>query len=335
MTAAAQAEVQPLVRLAGNVEAETHAVVASEESGVVAELRAREGSPVKRGATLARLRRETLERDLEAAEGQLAEAEARLELARRSRTRARELHESGVISRQQFDDAESEEGAWQGRVDQARALIARLETQVRRSVIRAPFSGIVVRELCDVGEWVAAGGGVVEMFDPRSLGVVVSVPEQYFAGARTGTAARVRLDSLPSRDFEGQVVAVIPKADEQARTFPVKVGIVDPDEAIGLGMSAVVSFPSGSARVATIVPKDAVVSQGAARLVYRVEDGPPDAEGNPTKVANPVPVELGAAVDDWVEAAGVAPGDTVITRGNERLMPGAPVLTEPIDYTVP
>ncbi len=335
ITPAAETELQAVVQLAGTVEAETQARIASEEAGVVAELRAREGSFVKQGATLARLKRETLERDLEAARAQLAEAQARLDIAQRSRERSRELHQSGVVSRQQFDDAESEAGAWQGRVDQAKALIGRLEIQIRRSVIRAPFSGVVVAELCEVGEWVAAGGEVLEMFAPDSLRVVVSVPERFFAGAALGEAARIRLESMPERDFDGEIVSIIPKADPQARTFPVKVSILEPGPTIGLGMTATVAFPTGSVRRATIVPKDAVISQGSQRLVYRVDAGPPDEEGNPTEIATPVPVELGAGVKEWIEVRGIRPDDRVVTRGNERLAPGTPLLTEPVEYEVP
>ncbi len=335
VTAAVEAEVQATIRLPGTVEAATHAIVASEEAGVVAEIRVREGSQVRRGATLARLRRETLERDLEAARGQLTEAEARLELAVRSRRRSGELHAAGVISRQQLDDAESEASAWQGRVDQATALIGRLETQLRRSDVRAPFSGFVVRELCDVGEWVAAGGPVVEMFDPASLGVVVQMPERHFGGLRNGTRASIRLDALPERDFGGAVVAIIPRADAQARTFPVKIGFADRDDAVGLGMTATVAMPTGDPRPATVVPKDAIVSQGAQRLVYRVDQGPPGSEGGPTEIATAVPVVVGAGVGEWIEVQGIEPGSRIVTRGNERLAPGSQLITEPVEYALP
>ena len=97
VTPAARAEVQATIRLPGAVEAATHAIVASEEAGVVAEIRVQEGSRVRRGATLARLRRETLERDLDAARGQLTESQARLELAMRSRT-ARRASSSSAMS---------------------------------------------------------------------------------------------------------------------------------------------------------------------------------------------------------------------------------------------
>jgi len=327
--------VQTVIHLAGSVEARTRAVVASAVEGLVAELRAREGDLVQRGATLVRLHHETLQHDLEAAQGQWAEAGARLELARRGLDRSRGRRDSGVISQQQFDDAETEVGAWQGRADQAKALIRRLEILIELSVVRAPFTGVVVREHCELGEWVAVGGPVVEMVDPRHLQVVVNVPERHFAGARKGAIARVSFGSLPELDVEGTITAVIPLADPQTRTFPVKIEIENPDGRIGVGMSATVAFPGSEARQATVVPKDAVVSQGRQRLVYRVDPGPAGDDGQPTSKATMVPVTLGSGLGEWIEIAGLDPGDIIVTRGNERLAPGATLITEPIEYGEP
>lgn len=335
VTAAREAPVQALVHLTGSIEARTSAVVASSVAGVVAELRGREGDHIKRGVTLARLFHDTADRDLLAAQAQLAEAQARLELAQRALDRSLELRDSGVISQERFDDAGTEVGAWQGRADQAKALISRLENEIERSVVRAPFTGVVVRELCELGEWVAVGGAVVEMVDLGHLEVAVSVPERHFASVREGLVARVGIDSLPELDVEGVIAAIIPLADSQTRTFPIKIHIDNPDNLIGVGMSATIAFPGSEARQATVVPKDAVVSQGPRRLVYRVEEGPPGEDEAPTKVANPVPVVLGAGVGEWIEVQGVAPGDSIVTRGNERLQPGAPVLTEVTEYREP
>lgn len=336
VTPARTAEVQAVIYLAGTVEARNRALVAGEVPGIVSELLVSEGDSVRRGAVLVRLRNTALQRDLEGAQAQLEEAQARLALATTAFERSRGLRDSGVISSQQFDDAETEVGAWQGRADQARALIGRLEAQLAASVVRAPFSGIVVREHCQPGEWVASGGPVVELADPRRLEVVVNVPERHFAAARKGANARVTFEALPELDVDGEVTAVIPSADAQTRSFPVKVEIDNGDGRVGIGMSAKVAFPGAEARRATVVPKDAIISQGPARLVYRVEPGPPGEGGEPSQVASPVPVVLGAGVGQWVEVSGpLDEGDAVVTRGNERLAPGSPVIVESIEYPEP
>ena len=161
------------------------------------------------------------------------------------------------------------------------------------------------------------------------------MPERHFAGARVGSRARVSFDALPDLDVEGEITAVIPQANPQTRSFPVKVAIGNPDGRIGIGMSASVAFPGSDSRVAVIVPKDAIMSQGAQRLVYRIEDGPSAEDGTPTEVASSIHVVLGAGLGEWVEVDGIQEGDRIVTRGNERLMPGAAVAVSAVEYGEP
>jgi len=169
-------DVQPLVRLSGSVQSRTASVVASEVAGLVEIFDARAGDHVHKGEPIAHLRRQNLELRQAAAQAGLKEGRARLELATRNRTRSDELFTSGVISRQQLDDAVSESDAWQGRVDQLQAEIAQLEDDLDRSTIRAPFAGVVVAEYIQVGQWLKIGGPVVDLVDLSLLEVVVDVP---------------------------------------------------------------------------------------------------------------------------------------------------------------
>ena len=329
VTAARQASVSPIIALTGTVASQRQTLVASEVAGLVMSLEARDGDRVRRGAPIVRLRRESLSFDRDAARARLQEAEARLALAARSHTRARELFDSGVISQQELDNAISESDAWQGRVDQAKAEIAGYDDDLERSIVRAPFAGVVVAEHCQVGAWLAIGAPVVEMMDLDALEVVVDVPERYFADTRPGIEARVTFSALADLDVSGTVSAVIPRANPQARTFPVKVRIANVDGRIGVGMLASVALPAGIPEPVVLVPKDAVVTQGDQRIVYVVTDG----DGGPTVA--PRPVALGTGAGPWIAAAGIAAEERVVTRGNERLMPGMNVAPEPVEYPAP
>lgn len=329
VTAARSMPMAPTVSLTGTVRSRTSTLVASEVPGLVTRLSVREGHRVKRGAPIVHLRSENLELRLEAMRGQRREAAARLDLARQSLARSRELFDSGVISRQDFDGAVSESDAWQGRVDQADADIARLEDDLDRSVVRAPFTGVVVAEHCQVGAWLAIGAPVVELVDPNDLEVVVDVPERHFAGTRRGAAAQVRFPALGGLTLDGEISAVIPRADASARTFPTKVRVRNPEGQIGIGMLAQVLLPAGTPRPAVVVPKDAIVEQGGQRMVYVVENG---ADG---AVAKARPVTVGGGVGAWVEVSGIEAEAEVVIRGNERLMPDAQVAAEAVDVAAP
>lgn len=326
-TAAREHRLQRHINLTGTVEGRRTSVVASEVAGLVVELAAREGDLVRRGRPLARLRQQDLELSLKARQANLQEAEARLELARATRERRQELFASDVISRQTLDDAVSEQAAWEGRVENLKAEIARVEDDLERSVVRAPFTGVVVEEHTQVGEWIAVGGPVAELLDVEELEVELQVPERWFVGLSPGAPVRLGFEALPEVEIEGRIGALIPRADPRARTFPVKVRFVNQDRRVAVGMLARVALPVGEAFEAVVVPKDALVRQGGGEQVYRLT-----AQGT----VEAVTVTSGAGTGEWVEVRGpIRRGDRVVTRGNERLQPGQEVEGQPVAYPDP
>ena len=316
-TPAISAEVRSSVELTGTVKSRRASLVASEVDGVVVELAARQGDHVERGAPLVRLRSTNPRLRLEA---------ARLELAKTARDRAHRLFEERVISQEQLDERLSEFEASEGRVERLEAEVALLEDELGRTTVRAPFSGVVVAERVAVGEWLAAGGPVVELVDTGSLEIELEVPESLFARLSPGSRVRVRLDALGELEVEGEIRAVVPSANPQARTFPVLVRIDNAGGRIGVGMLARASLPVGKSRQGVMVPKDALVAQGGNYVLYVLGEG--DA-------VRPVSVATGSAEGDWIAVTGIEPAARVVTVGNERLRPGQAVAPQIKEYPLP
>ncbi len=316
-TEAVNHDLRETLELSGSVASRRSSVVASSIAGVVIELRARDGQAVRRGSTLARLRPDTFELRLRSAEGQLAEAEARLKLAQGRRDRAQGLWDERVISRQELDDALTEVEAGAGRVAQLQADVANYRDELARTVIRAPFNGVVVKEHTAIGEWVSAGDPVVELVDVGDLEVTLEVPESFYGGLQVGEPVAVSIAALPGLAIEGEVRSVVPKADPKARTFPVKVAIPNEENRVGVGMLARVKLAIGRAAPRVMVPKDAIVAQGPRRFVFVI--GEDDR-------AQAVDVSTGASQGVWIAVQGeIDAGARVVTQGNERLMPGVQV----------
>ena len=134
-------------------------------------------------------------------------------------------------------------------------------------------------------------------------------------------------EALPGRKVDGDLSRVVPRADAQARTFPIKIRIPNADGSIGVGMLAQVALSLGAVREGVLVPKDALVRQGPQEMVYRLKDD---------QTVEPVPVASGQGIGEWVEVQGpIAAGERVVTRGNERIFPGTPVAGEPLEYALP
>ncbi len=326
-TEARQHLVQRTIRLPGTVESKTVSMVASEVAGLVVEFLAHEGDTVSKDQPLARLRVTNRELQRDAIQAQLKEANARQQQAKVNLERAAELLEGKVIPREQYDDRLYESNAWQGRIEQLTAEMARINDDIARSTTRAPFAGVVTAERTEVGEWLGVGGPVVEILSMRELEVRVEVPEHDFRNLTVGAPAAVRFESLPGVEVRGRITAIIPRADLQARTFPLKVAIPNPEGRIGVGMLAQVSFQASESHLATVVPKDAVIRRGPQEFVYVM---------NGDNTSGLVPVETGQGAGSWVEVRGpVQPGQKVITRGNERLAPGQPVQGDVQEYPLP
>lgn len=326
-TEARRHDVARTVRLTGSVEARSASVVASEVAGLVTQLAAREGDTVGRGAPLVRLRRENLELRLAARQADLKEAEARLEQAQRNEARFRQLFEEDIISRERLDESESDRIAMQGRVESLQAEIDLVEDDLERTVVRAPYSGVVVAEHAQVGEWIAMGGSVAEVLDLEHLEVELQVPERYFDDLEPGAPVKISFEAVRDHELTGKVGAVIPRADAQSRTFPVKIRFENRDRKVGVGMLAQVELPVGQEQAALVVPKDAVVRKGSRTVVYRI---------NGDGTAEELDVTTGTGSGAWTRIEGpVSPGDKIVTRGNERLRPGQDVRGEPVTYEAP
>ena len=326
-TEAQSHEVRRTVVLPGTVETRQTSMVASEVQGYVIALEVDPGDRVRKGHALARLRPVSLNLQLRAAQGRLKEAQARLELAENNLTRADELRREKIVSQESRDDAFSEFTAWQGRLDATEAEIALLEVALDRCVIKAPFDGVIVSKRTEVGQWLPLGGEVLEMVALSRIQIRVDVPERYFPLLAKGGSVEVSFESIAGLEVQGSIRAIIPQAEPQARTFPVKVSLPNPDGRIGVGMLARVALPVGANYSATIVPKDAIVRQGPQEMIYRI---------NGEEKVEPVPVQSGQAVGAWIVVSGpVAPGERFVTRGNERLQPDQAVSAQPQEYPQP
>jgi len=324
-----------------------------ERSGAAAELD-------RRRQVLAELQAGSRPEEIDQARAEVAGFEARLDYARSRLARLGKLAERGTSTVDELQDAQTalrtieselaggraklaqaEAGPRKEQIAQAAAAAAaqeaeveRIDDQLAKHTIRAPFDGWVVQRFAEKGQWLARGGLVARIAELDTVEVEARVPESSIAGIGIGTEVRLEFDAAPREPWTGTVAAVVPQADLLSRSFPVKISvpnrIVSGIPVLKGGMLARAWLPVGKADTVTVVPKDAVVLGGLQPLVYVVETGTADAATATTGTVRPLPVALGAAVEGSVEIRdGLRPGTLVVTRGNERLRPGMAVSFQP------
>ncbi len=330
----------------GYVVARTRAAVSAKVAGRLAELRVSEGSFVREGETIARLENADYraqvaqaEANLSTARAQQIEAEAERDQLQREARRLRDIRaqNSELVSAQDVEAAEARAAQADAR---ARAAVARVESaqaglrfaqaSFENTVVRAPFTGTVLRKEAEVGEVVApsVGGGltrgaVVTMADLATLEVEVDVNEAYIARIGHDQAARIILDAYPDASFKGRVRQVVPTADRQRATVQVKVSILDHDPRILPEMGARVDFleperPQGEAQAASVprtfrVPAAAVFQHEGQTVVWLIRGARLERR----------PVDAGPVSAGFREIrSGLSGGELLLAGGVETPVPG-------------
>lgn len=313
---------------------------------------------------LAELENGTRPEEVDQAKARMLAAQARMKYAAARRTRGENLFRDGrAMSEEERDEmislaVEAEQAyletkaAYQLAVDgprkeqiaQARAQVAmsqatlnRLKDQFAKHTVVARFSGYVTAEHTEVGQWVKQGDPVAEIAALDEVEAVVQVVEQYTPHIRAGMPVNIEVPALAGRIFTGIVSAVVPQADVQARTFPVKIRVknelADEGPRIKSGMYVRAVLPTGSKQRAMVVSKDALVLGGPQTLVYVVDLASPEAKQGKVR---PAPVSTGVAEGNLMQVSGeVQPGQFVVIQGNERLRPGQEVRIQRVVETAP
>ncbi|HKU65383.1 MAG TPA: efflux RND transporter periplasmic adaptor subunit [Rhizomicrobium sp.] len=258
----------------GYVVARRKATLSARILAKVAEVNFEEGQKVKEGDIVARLDDANYQANLHEAEAKLRQARTAFENAAPFYHRYQALKAQGAIStdtvegkRIEYDNARTQYGL-------AQAQVVTAQSNLRDTVVRAPFSGVVTVKVAQVGEVVspsAAGGGdtrtgILTIVDMDSLEVQVDVSENYIERVQVGGEAVIHLDAFPDWDIPGAVIAVIPTADLSKGTVAVRVRIKSKDARILPNMAARVAFMTAPEKVAVQAVSRVSVPPGAVLI---------------------------------------------------------------------
>lgn len=324
----------PILTASGYVVARRKAVVSAKIQGRLAELRVEEGSIVREGETLARLESTDYEAQVARARAAVQRAQADLAEYERQARLADDLAKQRIVAEDQREAAASRVRIAEAELAQQQADLAFAEAQLQNTVIRAPFGGVVVKKMAEVGESVApippgvnistSSGAIVALADLQTLEVEADVAEANVAKVQNGQPAEVTVEAIPDRRYKAVLRQVIPTADRTKATVMVKVTILDKDKDLKPEMSAKVTFlepekqrqPEAAAEPVVLVPRAAVVSRGGKPAVFLVRDGKAQERG----------VVLGTERQGQVIVVeGLSGGETIVAKPGDALADGAAV----------
>lgn len=296
----------------GTALAAKHVEIKPELDGIIQTINCTEGQPVRKGHLLFVIDDDKLMREREARTEELKAARARLKNAERIFKRKTKLFRQQVISEDEWDEAETNLDTMQADVNRIEAEIALIDEQLKDTMIRAPFAGVLSEILVDPGDYVAKGDTLVTLYNLDSIEFASRIPDRYMERVKNGQEAEIRIGAYPDFRFYGEVTFVSPVVDEFTRDFLVKVTISTHQHPLKPGAFGKMTIILGEQERASI-PEEALVLDMSGYSVFVVED----------RTARQRSVRPGRRRPGIVEIReGVGPGDMVIRSGHMRLSEG-------------
>jgi RND family efflux transporter MFP subunit len=294
----------------GTVRAKNVGVIASKIMGSVTSVVVQEGQRVGQGQTLLTIDDSDIIQKVNAAKSAVETARQQKHLADVTFSRYAKLYEEKALSRQEFDQMETQKKIAESEFDRAKAMLREAETFQGYAHVRAPFAGVVTGKKIDAGSMAMPGMQLLTVEDTSSFLVEVAVDEKLSAGLKVGTSVVLVIDAL-SQTIQGKVSEVVPTVDPMSRTFIVKIALSS--TGLKTGLYVKVRIPSGTRNILT-APASSVVEKGQLTGVYTV-----DSKG----VISYRLVRIGKHFGNNVEIlSGLNPGDKAIIAGIDKAVDG-------------
>lgn len=284
--------------VAGTVRARLEATLEAKIPGRIQKITVDVGDQVEAGQTVAVLEAREIEARLRQARAVLAQAKADLD-------RYTSLYERDAATRQELEGVRT-------RYSVASASVREAESMLQEATVKAPFDGVITRDLADPGDLATPGRPILTIEAPGALRLEVAVSEALVGFLELGQTVPVQFgDDLR---LDGVVGEIAPSADPSSRTFLVKIDLPE-TERVRPGQFGRALLPTREAEILR-VPRDAVVRRGQLEIVFVVEEGH----------ARLRLVKTGRRFGDQVEiASGLTSGETIVVEGAASLVDGQPV----------
>ncbi|MEO6223889.1 MAG: efflux RND transporter periplasmic adaptor subunit [Vicinamibacterales bacterium] len=292
-------------------------LVTAPEAARIAEMPRAEGDAVKAGDLLVRFDIPSLAADVESKRAAIKQAQARLDSARANTTRLAPLVERGVTALRDLEDARRAQAEAEADVSQAQSAATAANALSARSVVRAPFSGVVAKRWHNPGDLVEASASdpVLRVINPKDMQIVAAVSAAdvpRLAPGRTGRAVG------PGTE-QGDAVVILTRpvqVDPKTAMADVRIGFARPTT-LPAGAAVTIEIATESHSSVVIIPAVAVLREGEEAFVM--------VAGGDNKAHKKI-VKTGIESAETIEiVSGIAAGDLVIIHGQNELPDNAAI----------
>jgi multidrug efflux system membrane fusion protein len=320
----AQKTVPVLLTAIGNVETVSTIQVKSQIGGILNKVHFKEGQDVAKGSLLFTIDPRQYEAQVKQAEANLAKDKAQLENAREEAERYGELVKKGYVAREQYEQYRTNAAALEATVNADKAMVENAHLQLKYCYIYSPITG-------RTGNLIAAEGNLIKASADTSMVVInqiqpiyvtFSLPEQTLSEIKKYMAqGKVTVGAYLSKDDktpeQGVLTFVDNTVDPTTGTIKLKATFQNAQKKLWPGQFVNVALTLTTQPNALLVPTSAIQTGQSGQYVFVVKND---------NTVESRPVAAGRAIgDETVIDKGVTPGETVVTDGQVRLVPGARV----------
>jgi RND family efflux transporter MFP subunit len=279
------------------------------------------GDYVEKGTVLAHVRLEDMENQVAQAQAQLDQAVAQHTQADQDFGRAKVLFLTQSLTKPDYDQSEQRFNSTLAAVDNAKAALRQAELTLGDSDLKAPFSGLVLNRLIELGSLVSPSSAAFTIADISSAKATFGVPDYALKRVRLGQQLSIALqdDVTP---FVGRVTSISPSADPRDRVFAVEVTVANQGGRLRPGMIASLRLGESPRTSDPSVPLSAIVPYPSEPGQFAVMVAQEHA-GKWT--ASLREVKLGATHETSIAVIGVEPGENVVAVGAQLLKDGEPI----------
>lgn len=297
-----QQELENTISITGSILANESVDLSPELAGKITRISFEEGQYVKKGQPLLYLNDDEMR-------AQLERLNYTRKLYEQSESRQRQLLEREAISQEEYDIALNE-------LHTNLSDIKVVEAQIAKSVIRAPFSGVIGLRQVSEGSYVSPADYIATLVNIDPVKIEFSVPERYANEVGIGNDVSFSRSEEAVINQKGKVYAVEPRIDLETRTLRMRAITQNDDRKLLPGMFVRIKLVLDVNENSIMVPAQSLIPEMEGYKVFVVKDGKAEARK----------VSTGMRTENQVEITdGLFPGDSVLTTGILQVKSGSPV----------
>ena len=304
-------EIAPFVWVTGTVIGRFDSKIAAEVEGTL-ETVLEVGDQIHKNDVIAKVDDTTYQLALNEIQTEVKPIETMVEFFGREAERLDKLAKQNNAAKNQLDETQTSRDESLAKIRVVKARLAMAQDDLKRTTVRAPFTGVVTERFKSPGERVNAGDQIVRLIDTERVEVQARIQQASFRHVKSGDQLKIK---GKSGEVDGVVRTVIPVGDDVSRLYEIRVEFDNSQWPVGTAVE--IATPIKEKQNVIAVSRDALVIRQSSIIIYRI---------NSENIAEPVPVTLGISNTSHIQVIGnIKENDKIVVRGNERLRPGQAV----------